>query len=147
MKLAGPGIYATRHGGRPLARGRQHSIYAIERQPDGPLLSPRVAGKNLRLNTVKPAAGSAIKMFGYPQLLRWPSIRRVGLQIDLPETLVTSPAGPPSLRGASRFGRLEDWMRWFVRWGMETMVREKCSARNFHTNLCTLYLNTKLTYQ
>ena len=80
MKLAGPGIYATRHGGRPLARGRQHSIYAIERQPDGPLLSPRVAGKNLRLNTVKLAAGSAIKMFGYPQLLRWPSIRRVGLQ-------------------------------------------------------------------
>ena len=106
-----------------------------------------MAGKNLRLNTVKLAAGSAIKMFGYPQLLRWPSIRRVGLQIELPETLVTSPVRPTLFAWASRFGRLEDWMRWFDRWGMETMVREKCSARNFHTNLCALYLNTKLTYQ
>lgn len=95
MKLAGPGVYATRPRAGDFWREGDNIRYT--RSKDNKIVHCFLLewpGKTLRLSTVKPAAGSAITMFGYPQPLRWTFDSASGLQIELPETLADESSRP-----------------------------------------------------
>src|SRR3984885_12617175 len=95
MKLDGPGIYSKRHRSGGFWRDGDNIRYT--RSKDNQVVYCFLLewpGKTLRLSTVKPAASSAITMFGYPQPLRWTFDSASGLQVELPETLADESSRP-----------------------------------------------------
>jgi alpha-L-fucosidase len=88
MKTAGGGIYATRSRAGDLWREGDSIRYTRSKDErtvycyalDWP-------GNSLRLTTVKPAAGSRITMFGYPEPVQWKYDSATGLTINLPESM------------------------------------------------------------
>lgn len=95
IKLAGPGIYATRPRAGDLWREGDNIRYT--RSKDNQMVYCFLLewpGKTLRLSTVQPRAGSRITMFGYPQPLRWTLDSTGGLQIELPEVLADEARRP-----------------------------------------------------
>jgi alpha-L-fucosidase len=95
MKIAGPGIYATRSRAGEL--WREGDTIRFTQSKDHRTVCCFLMewpGRTLRLRSVRPRAGSRISMFGYPEPLRWQFDSTAGLQIELPEAMADEARRP-----------------------------------------------------
>jgi alpha-L-fucosidase len=88
MKTCGEGIYATRPRAGDSWREGDHIRFT--RAKDGHKVhcfALQWPGSSLQLHSVQPKEGSKIRMFGYPEPLKWTFDSVKGLTINLPEGL------------------------------------------------------------
>lgn len=88
LRACGGGIYST----RPRAGNdwREGDNIRFTRSKDGRFIycfALEWPGSVLQLHSVQPKEGSAIRMFGYPEPMRWAFDSSRGLVINLPESL------------------------------------------------------------
>ena len=97
MRTAGEGIYATR--ARAGNRWREGDAIRFTRSKDHRTVycfALEWPGRTLELKTVRPAAGSRIAMFGYPEPLRWSYSPDSVLRVELPEAMQQEARRPTS---------------------------------------------------
>ena len=84
LRVNGEAIYATRHARARLERGRRRPLHAQQGQPVGLRDRLQWPGAELKLATVRPAAGATVTMLGLEQPLTW-TPEGDGVSIRLPE--------------------------------------------------------------
>lgn len=95
LRICGDGIYATRP--RDAAYWREGEAIRFTRSKDNRTVycfALNWPGKSLVLQSVKPKPGSKIRMFGYPEPLKWRFDSSAGLSIDLPDALQSEDRRP-----------------------------------------------------
>ena len=95
LRVCGEGIYATRP--RDAANWREGETIRFTRSKDNRKVhcfALQWPGKSLILHSVKPAPGSRITMFGYPEPMKWKFDSALGLKIDIPESLQSEDRRP-----------------------------------------------------
>jgi len=93
--VCGEGIYATRP--REDAYWREGESIRFTRTKDNRTVycfALNWPGKSLVLRSVKPKPGSEIRMFGYPEPVKWKFDRAAGLAIEIPEALQSEDRRP-----------------------------------------------------
>ena len=88
LRVCGEGIYATRP--REAGLWREGDTLRFTRTKDNRTVhcfALQWPGQTLRLETVRPVAGSRISMFGYPEPMKWSFDSATGLKIEIPESL------------------------------------------------------------
>ena len=88
LLTCGEGIYATRPREGELWREGE-SIRFTRTKDKGTVycFALKWPGKTLTIESVRPAAGSRIMMFGYPEPMKWKYDSAAGLKIELPDSL------------------------------------------------------------
>jgi alpha-L-fucosidase len=95
LRVCGEGIYATRP--REDAYWREGESIRFTRTKDNRTVycfALNWPGKSLVLRSVKPKPGSEIRMFGYPEPVKWKFDRAAGLAIEIPEALQSEDRRP-----------------------------------------------------
>ena len=88
LHTCGEGIYATRP--REAANWREGEAIRFTRSKDSRTVycfALEWPGKSLVLQSVRPKPGSEIRMFGYPEPLKWKYDSTLGLAITIPDVL------------------------------------------------------------
>jgi alpha-L-fucosidase len=95
LRVCGDGIYTTRP--RDAAYWREGESIRFTRTKDNRTVhcfALEWPGKSLVLQSVKPASGSKITMFGYPEPMKWNLDAALGLKIEIPESLQSEDRRP-----------------------------------------------------
>jgi alpha-L-fucosidase len=95
LRTCGPGIYATR--AREGELWREGESIRFTRTKDKRIVycfALQWPGRELTLVSLRPAPGSRIMMFGYPDPMKWKYDSASGLKIELPEPLQTESRRP-----------------------------------------------------
>ena len=88
LRICGAGIYATRP--RAGEDWREGDYLRFTRSKDGQFthcFALQWPGSSLQLRSIQPKEGSAIRMFGYPEPMKWTFDSTKGLTIQLPDSL------------------------------------------------------------
>jgi len=88
LKVCGEGIYATR--ARDGELWHEGDAVRYTRSKDGRVVNAFLLawpGREVTLATVKPKQGSAVRMYGYPEKLKWSYDAATGLRVQLPESM------------------------------------------------------------
>jgi alpha-L-fucosidase len=95
LRICGPGIYSTRpREGDYWREGETIRFTRSKNNTTVYCFASAWPGKQLRLSSVRPQAGSRISMFGYPEALHWTLDAGDGLIIEIPEALAEESRRP-----------------------------------------------------